>query len=275
MMSRNKSWFRMAVKSDIAEIEIFDEIDLFWGIGPKDFKSRLDEVSGAKSIKLKINSPGGSVFDGMSIYNMLKNHKAKLDVEVIGLAASIASVIALAGRSLTMAEGSYFMIHNPLTVMVGDAEELRKTADLLDKMKENFIDIYAEHSTMSREDIGAQMDDETWLTADEAVEAGYASGLSDYGEIAASVHERGVVNGFTNIPGSVKMIDDEKNSNPRELEGILRDAGYSRKEAETIVAASKAAGQGDPDPANQGDPVKVPAITPAMLIQEMDLMFDK
>jgi hypothetical protein len=203
---------------------------------------------------------------------MLSAHRAKLDIEVMGLAASIGSIIALAGRTLTMAEGSYFMIHNPLTVMVGDAEELRKTAGLLDKMKNDFIDIYAKHTGMDRDEISDLMDDETWVTAAEAVEAGFASGLSDYGAIAASVHGRGVVKGFANLPEGIKMLDDEKITNPRELEGILRDAGCSRKEAVAIVAAYKAAGQGDPVPVDQGDPVKAPAITPAMLIKEMDLV---
>jgi ATP-dependent Clp endopeptidase proteolytic subunit ClpP len=262
----------MAVKNEIAEIEIFDEIDPFWGIGAKEFKARLDEVAGSKSIKLMLNTPGGSVFEGMAIYNMLSAHRAKLDIEVMGLAASIGSIIALAGRSLTMAEGSYFMIHNPLTVMVGDAEELRKTAGLLDKMKNDFINIYAEHTGMDRDEISDLMDDETWLTAAEAVEAGFASGLSDYGEIAASVHGRGVVKGFANLPSDIKMLDDEKVTTPRELESILRDAGCSRREAETIVAGYKAAGQGDPVPVDQGDPVKAPKITPAMLIREMDLV---
>jgi ATP-dependent Clp protease, protease subunit len=267
-----KSWFKMAVKDDTAELEIFDEIDSFWGIGPKEFKASLDSVKGAKTIKLLVNSPGGSVFDGMAIYNMLSQHRDRLDIEVVGLAASIASIIALAGRSLTMAEGSYFMIHNPLTVMVGNAEELRKTAALLDKMKEDFLNIYESVSVMPRDEIAKAMDDETWLTAGEAVDAGFATHTKDYGEIAATVKPKGVAEGFKHLPEGVKIID-EKITNPRELERLLRDAGVSRKQAVAIVAAAK-------DPEAQSDSVAVPQsdsakplITPAMLIQDLELNY--
>jgi hypothetical protein len=125
---------------------------------------------------------------------------------------------------------------------------------------------------MDSDEISELMNVETWMTAGEAVKMGFADSASDYGEIAASVHGRGVVTGFSHVPGDIKMLDDERITNPRELEGILRDAGCSRRDAVAIVAAYKAAGQGDPVPADQGDPVKAPAITPAMLIREMDLM---
>lgn len=269
-MPKNRSWFKMAVKDETAEIEIFDEIDSFWGIGPKEFKASLDSAKGAKTIKLLVNSPGGSVFDGMAIYNMLSQHRDKLDIEVVGLAASIASIIALSGRSLTMAEGSYFMIHNPLTVMVGNAEELRKTAELLDKMKEDFLNIYETHSDMKRDEIAKAMDDETWFTAGEAVDAGFATSVQDYGQIAAFVNPKGVAEGFRHLPDGVKIID-EKITNPRELERLLRDAGASRKQAVAIVAATKEPdSQSDSVAVPQSDSVK-PLITPAMRIRDMEL----
>jgi len=269
---KQKSWYKMAVKDDTAEIEIFDEIDSFWGVGPKEFKASLDATKKAKSIKLLVNSPGGSVFDGMAIYNMLSQHRDRLDIEVVGLAASIASVIALAGRSLTMAEGSYFMIHNPLTIMVGNAEDLRKTALLLDKMKEDFLNIYETHSDMKREEIAKAMDDETWLTAQEAESAGFATSVQDYGQIAAFVNPKGVAEGFNHIPDAVKMAD-EKITNPRELERLLRDAGVSRKQAVAIVAAVKEPEvQSDSVILLQSDSAK-PLITPAMLIQDLELNY--
>lgn len=257
-MAKNRSWFRMEKKSDdLAEIEIFDEIDSFWGIGPKEFKARLDEIKGAKSIKLLLNSPGGSVFDGMAIYNLLAAHRDKLDIEVVGLAASIASIIALAGRKLTMAEGSYYMIHNPLTIMIGDAEELRKTADVLDKMKGDLVAIYGKKSGLKDNEISQLMDDETWLTADEAIEKGFADDSEDYGEIAAKA-EPAMLAKFSKVPEAIaKASEESKVSTPRALESLLRDAGFGKKDAVAIVANGwKALDLGEPESGELGEPTK-------------------
>ena len=258
-MAKNKTWFRMEKKTpELAEVEIFGEIDDFWGVGPSTFKTAFDKVKDAGSIKLLINSPGGSVFDGMAIYVILSAYREKLDIEVIGIAASIASIIALAGRKLTMASGSFYMIHNPLTVMIGGADDLRKTADVLDKMKGNFVEIYKAKSGKTGKEISDMMDGETWMTDKEAVEAGFADETVDHGKIAANINGCKIVERFANTP--------------KALEETLRDAGLTRKEAEAIVADGwKAIDQGDPEPVKQGDPVKKPAITPAMLISEMDI----
>lgn len=265
-MARNRNWFKFEMKSDIAEIEIFDEIDSAWGIGPGDFKAKLDTVKDAKSIKLLLNSPGGSVFDGMAIHNMLSNYRDKLDIEVVGVAASIASIIALAGKKLTIANGAYLMIHNPLTIMVGEAQDLRKTADLLDKMKVDFVNIYKKKSGKNEKEISDMMDAETWMTADEAIENGFADGAEDYGQIAARLDGE-IAKHFAKVPGDLGKTE-KKITNPRELESALRDAGCSRKEAVAIVADGwKAVGRGDPEPA-RGDPVKL--ITPSMLIAEIE-----
>jgi ATP-dependent Clp endopeptidase proteolytic subunit ClpP len=255
-MPRNKSWFKMAKKDDIAEIEIFDEIDPFWGIGPKEFKAKFDEVKDSKSIKLLLNSPGGSVFDGMAIYNILSTVRDKLEIEVVGLAASIASIIALAGSKLTMAEGSYFMIHNPLTIMIGGAEELRKTADLLDKMKGEFVSIYGNKSGLGGDEIGQMMDDETWLTASEAIDKGFADASENYGQIAAKV-DSNIAKHFAKVPDGIKRLESKDGiTNPRDLESLLRDAGCSKREAVAIVADGwKGVGRSDSEPA-RGDPVE-------------------
>lgn len=274
-MPKNKSWFRMEKKSDdLAEIEIFDEIDSFFGMGPKEFKAQFDTIKDAKKIKLLINSPGGDVFDGAAIYNMLSTVRGKLEVEVIGLAASMASIIALAGSKLTMAVGSYYMIHNPWAFTGGDAVGLRKIADLLDKMKTDDIAIYSKKSGLPEKEIASMMDDETWLTADEAIEKGFADDSVDYGEIAARATPA-ILAKFGKVPAPIaKASEKNKVTTPRELEGILRDAGYSRTEAVAIVASGiKGLDQGEPAPSAQGEPEKKSLITPAMLIAEMDLSF--
>ena len=271
---RNKSWFRMEKKSEeLAEIEIFDEIDNFWGIGPKEFKAKLDEVKGAKNIKLLLNSPGGSVFDGLAIYHMLSDVRDKLDIEVVGLAASIASIIALAGRKLTMANGAYYMIHNPMTIMMGGSEDLRKTADLLDKMKGDFVSVYKKKSKKDEKEISDMMDSETWLTSDEAIAAGFADDSKDYGEMAAKLDCK-IAKFFAKVPESIAKMngnDHDGITNPRELESLLRDAGCSKREAVAIVADGwKGVSRSDSDETKRSDSAKVPAITPAMLIAEAE-----
>jgi ATP-dependent Clp protease protease subunit len=274
-MPKNKTWFRMEKKSpELAEVEIFGEIDDFWGVGPSTFKAALDKVKDAKSIKLLLNSPGGSVFDGLAIHSMLATYRDKLDIEVIGVAASIASIIALAGRKLTMSAGSFYMIHNPLTVMMGDAAELRKTADILDKMKVNFVEIYKAKSGKLDGAISDMMNEETWLTADEAVKEGFADDTVDHGKIAAKMEGCKIVGRFTKLPEAL-MMDEDGIKTARQLEETLREAGLTRREAEAIVADGwkGMAIQGDPEPVKQGDPVKAPIITPAMMIAEIDLDF--
>lgn len=125
----------------------------------------------AKKINLRINSPGGSVFDGIAIYNALARHPAEVTTYIDGLAASIASVIALAGKRVLIAENAMMMIHDPSAVVVGDSAEMRKTADVLDQIKETLITTYATRTGKSREEIAALMSSETWFTASEAVAA--------------------------------------------------------------------------------------------------------
>jgi ATP-dependent protease ClpP protease subunit len=254
---------------DLAEIEIFGEIDNFWGIGPTDFKAAFDKVKSAGSIKLLLNSVGGSVFDGMSIYQMLAAHRDRLDVEVLGIAASIASIIALAGRKLTMAKGSFYMIHDPMTIMAGGADDLRKTADIMDKMKETFVEIYDAKAELGPDTIAALMAEETWYTAEEALDAGFADAVVDYGQIAARLEGR-TVGQFTKAP-EVLIVKSESSSNPRRLEDDLRDAGYSKADALAIVADGwKAVGRSESAPPKRSESAKKPGITPAMRIADIN-----
>lgn len=180
----NRRWFSMKATETEAEISIFDEIGL-WGITVADFKKEFDAVKDKPSITLLLNSPGGSVFDGMAIYNLLSPAKDRITVKVLGLAASIASIIALAGKRVTMAEGTYFMIHDPWAIIAGTAADMVKTAELLNSIGSTMADIYAERSTYTRDEIVKLMAEETWLTAQEAVEAGFADEADESMEVAA------------------------------------------------------------------------------------------
>lgn len=274
-MPKNKSWFRMSKKEDLAEIEIFDEIDPFWGIGVKEFKASFDEIKDARAIKLWLNSGGGDIFEGMAIYHVLETVREKLTVEVIGLAASMASIIALSGSKLIMANGSYYMIHDPRVSMGGTAEDLRRIAGLLDKMKLDALGIYRNKTGLDDDAILKMMADETWMTAEEAIDNGFADENEDYGEIAACADPALIKKyGFRHVPQIVASVGEkEKITNPRDFEGALRDLGFSKKEAVAIVADGwKAMGRSDSEPVNRSDSDK-PCITPAMLIAEMDLSF--
>ena len=171
-----RTWFNMIAAetgSDSARIDIYDEIG-GWGISAKDFAASLAALGPVAQLDIHIHSPGGDVFDGTAIYNQLKQHTARKVVTIDGLAASMASVVAMAGDVIRMPENALMMIHNPWTIAMGGADELRKNADLLDKIAGQLRGAYSAKSGMSDDDVRAMMDAETWLTGTEAVEKGLA-----------------------------------------------------------------------------------------------------
>lgn len=174
-----KSWFRAEHQPDATAVYIYDEIGMF-GVTAKMFQRALaDNGASEKSTPLDvfINSPGGDVFTGIAIHNILSRYD-RVRVHVDGLAASIASVIAMAGQEIIMPENAMMMIHNPWGVVAGDADELRGTADVLEKVQSQIAGIYAAKTGRSVDQCLADMNAETWLTGAEAVELGYADSLS-------------------------------------------------------------------------------------------------
>ena len=174
----NSNWFEIQnnAKSETADVYIYSEV----GGNDVNAKSFIDELKTIKdkNINVHINSLGGSVFDGLAIYNALKNHSKKVTTKVEGIAASIASVIAMAGDSIEMAENSLFMIHNPFAMSGGDANELRKTANILDKIRNEIASIYASKSKHDSEHYINLMDVETWFNSDETMELGLINGIT-------------------------------------------------------------------------------------------------
>lgn len=273
MKEINRRWFSMKAENDTAEICVFDEIGI-WGIGVSDFKKELDAIKGASSIKLLLNSIGGDVFSGMAIYNLLAPLKDKLDVEVLGLAASISSVVALAGKSLKMDTGSYLMIHNPWSIAMGTAKDFRTLADLLDQIGGNMADIYTPRSNHSRGEILALMEAETWMTAAEAVEHGFADEAVETEAIAAL----GDISKFKYQHAPQALIEKvTKKGNPpatlRDFEALLRDAGgFSRSAAAGIAKKGFSAVQpGGSDEEGSGElgveaePPKIIRVSPEQL----------
>lgn len=166
-------WYEIKnIAAERAEVSIYDEIG-FWGITASDFVRDLQSVQ-AKSIELHISSPGGDVFDGIAILNALRQHPAKVDVVIDGLAASAASFIAMAGDTVKVAPNAMIMIHEASGVVIGNAEDMIEMAALLDKTSENIANVYAQRAGGTAEDWRAAMRVETWYTDQEAVDAGLA-----------------------------------------------------------------------------------------------------
>lgn len=180
-----KSWYSIQAKADqAAEISIYDEIG-FWGVTAKQFIGDLKAID-ATAIRLAINSPGGAVFDALAIYNALRQHPANVEVTIMGVAASAASVIAMAGDTVVMPENAFMMIHNPLNMAYGNADDLREMADVLDKIGASLVSIYAKRTGLPEDEIKALLDAETWLNAEEAVLKGFADELQPELKVAAS-----------------------------------------------------------------------------------------
>ena len=171
LQNNRTDWYRIQNKADEKpEIFIYDEIGYF-GHTAKGFADDLQELD-VDELTVHINSPGGDIFDGLAIYQALKNHKATVTIMIDGLAASIASVIAMAGDKVVMAPKATMMIHDGWSVGVGNAAELRKMADVLDKESEIIASVYADRSAQPVDFWRDRMRDETWYNAEEALAAG-------------------------------------------------------------------------------------------------------
>lgn len=220
------NYFQMKATNNVAQIDIFgDIVSEKWfdeETSATSFRDALKELGDVSTINLSINSGGGSVFDGIAIYNMLKSHKATVNVYIEGLAASIASVIAMAGDTITMRSGSMMMVHMPWTLSQGNAEEMRRTADTLEKTGDSIVDIYSERTGISSDDIRNIMNDETWLSAEEAVEQGWATKLDKKEAVMNSVPKE-ILGRFSNVPKNVLERVEKKTLSQDRLDLIERE----------------------------------------------------
>lgn len=185
------------------EIWLYDQVGegFFGGMSAKSFANEVTKLGQVDTINLHINSPGGSVFDGVAIYNTLKNHPARVEVDIDGIAASIASVIAMAGDEIRMASNALVMIHDPYGMSMGNAGDMRKTADLLDQIKGVIVNTYAKRTGRPDAEIAKLMSDETWMTANEAVDLGFADATTEDQRIAACYGT--VFESFKHVPPSL------------------------------------------------------------------------
>lgn len=174
-----------------ATISILDVIGQDWwgeGVTAKRVAAALRQI-GKKDVVVNINSPGGDFFEGLAIYNALREHPAKVTVKILGLAASAASVIAMAGDEVMIGRAAFLMIHNTWVVAAGDRHALREVADWLEPFDTASVDIYAARTGLDGKKIGQMLDRETWIGGQSAVDQGFADGLLPADAVEASARQ--------------------------------------------------------------------------------------
>lgn len=184
------------------DINVFGTIGACWydedSVSAADFAKQLKEAGG-EDVCVHINSGGGNVFDANTMAETLRAYKGRTTASIEGLAASAASYFALTADEVVIGPSALFMVHNPYTYASGEAKDMRKAADLLDKLRGTISDQYVKKTGMDKDEVEALMDEETWFTAEEAVERGFADRMSDAEPVAACVSPE-CLKGFRNAP---------------------------------------------------------------------------
>lgn len=235
---KNKPWFTFKNEAgQTPELLIYDVIGDWAGLSARELVAELKAID-SPTITVRINSPGGSVFDGIAIYNALRHHPAEIEVRIEGLAASIASVIAMAGDRIQMAANALMMIHNPFGWVGGDAEALRKMADMMDKTTEVIAQTYAAHSSLDLNDIIRLMSEETWFTAQEALDSGLITHIDEPVKMVATFD----LSAFGRVPTDafphVEPVDPvSENPDPLAIMALCNQLGYPEM-AEAFVRQS-------------------------------------
>lgn len=228
-----------AEKDDDRSINIYDVIGYdYWtgeGVTAKRVAAAL-RTFGKGPITVNINSPGGDMFEGLAIYSLLREHDGEVTVKVIALAASAASIIAMAGDTVQIARSGFLMIHNTWVMAVGNRVDLREVADQLEPFDRAMADIYAARTGGEPKAMGKIMDAETYIGGADAVEQGFADDLLDSDQIAQ---------------GAAKASA----SAVRRIEAGLRAGGMPKSEAMRLISEFKA-GAGDPVGGGEGDPTE-------------------
>lgn len=246
MLASNKAKgsFKIEAKTDANEATIYlydmivstdDEAEWWGGVSPQAFVKALNEIT-APTIHLRVNSPGGSVFAARAMEQAIRQHTSKVIAHVDGLAASAASFLIMAADEIRMAPGSFLMIHKAWSGMWGNADELRKEADLLDQIDGSLVKTYASRTGQKPEDITAWMAAETWIEADRAVELGFANAVDAASATQNSAAKPAVwdTSAFKNAPKPA-----ENGTKPTENDTKPSDSEQAaKKEAARIAAAA-------------------------------------
>ena len=272
-MTEVKFWNTKKLSDTVGMLQLYGPIadERSWGgseITPTQLAKDLKALGDISQLDVRINSGGGNVFAGQAIYAMLKAHKANVTVYVDGLAASIASIIAMAGDQIVMYHGSMLMVHNPWTsVRGGDANEMRHTATVLDKVRDAILATYQARTGISAQKLIAMMDAETWLTAKEAVSMGFATQIVEDMQIAASIKDDNLIlNGIAfNMSGYVRgkeVMDRVKNTmkgdKSMSLENVIAQLPKEQQDVVKLVAQAALTVLNEPEPEQPTEPVVEP-----------------
>lgn len=207
------SWYDIrAAARGVAEVMLYDDIGA-WGISARQFARDLAALGDVSQINLRIHSGGGDVMEGTVMYNILRGHSARVDVYIDGLAASMASVVAMAGDKIYMPSNSMMMVHKPWGGTVGDADAMREYADLLDKIEGTLIQAYARKTGKSTEEISAMLKQTTWMDGNEAVAAGFADQVLEPLKAAAQLNSKRLEE-YTGMPEPLRNLINPRASVP-------------------------------------------------------------
>ncbi|PKF60709.1 peptidase S14 [Psychromonas sp. psych-6C06] len=236
----NKTWFSMkASADDSALITIYDEIG-GWGISAQQFAEKLIALGDVKNITLRLDSPGGDVFQGTTIYNLLSGHAAYVTCYIDGLAASMGSVIAMAADKIIMPDTAFMMIHKPWGGQMGDADDMRDYAELLDKVESTLLKSYVKKTGLDEAHITSLLAAETWMNGSEAVEAGFADELSDSNK-TSNYFTSNRMKDYHNMPAQAKALMKPKAQVPNNPAPQGADEATIRAQ---ILAADKTRREG-------------------------------
>lgn len=198
MPQQKKSWFAMRGRSaNAASISIFSEIGE-WGVTADDFRRELEALGDVDELAVSISSAGGDVSAGFAIYDLLERHPANKVVTISGLAASMASVIAMVGDKVVMPRNALLMIHNPWGQVIGESEQIISFGEALGKMQEQIADAYVNRSGMDRKEVIRMMNRETWLNANEALKLNLVDEIAEPIKMAAAFD----ISRFHNVPAA-------------------------------------------------------------------------
>jgi ATP-dependent Clp protease protease subunit len=209
MRRPQKPCFQAALQNDgTLELLVYDQVGFDWwsggGITAKSFKDQIDAAGNFERILVRINSPGGDPFEGSAIYSLIRAQKKPVEVCVDGIAASAASIIAMAGDTVTMGPGAMMMIHNASGYCMGFAADMRKMADALDAISGSIAQVYVTRTKQTLDKITAMMDAETWMTAQECVDQGFATAIVAEPEIEQNA--MALARNFTAALASMKNV---------------------------------------------------------------------
>ena len=218
-----------------AELILYGSIgsDEYWDdISDKAFKQDIENLGDVENITLHINSPGGSVFSAVAIANTLKNHKAKITANIDGLAASAATIITSACDTVRMPKNALFMVHNPITFAYGNNQDMQKTLEMLNKVKNSIIETYLNKAKTDKETLSELMDNETWMSAEEAKEYGFVDEILNESVEKEVIENKLIINNMAFDISRFKNFKEKKNQEPRVINISVNSTGSPKEIAD-------------------------------------------